>query len=295
MLLAELVEEYEAKPIADASEELYPGLHDALALGKHYSEGVKKRLLEVGDDIHAIDRAQQIGGWKTQNAMEKDERISQFLHSALGACANAAVVGRLPRTRRGFGAPAKLLGKCSLTTTTCLKRLANSLGLAIFRPSWAKRTSFELASYEVRGQITEFRSLSKYVDVYMMAPVDHYSVTEHTKSDQDGSVIAPSGWEQAFAAVDMMIPHLRMMEKKTETAMREMQDRLDKLALKVERAAVVAAQVARAKTEERPAIGDPLLFAVQRGADLDDFDYARVGPCWCPDIDADLVRELLGD
>jgi hypothetical protein len=109
-------------------------------------------------------------------------------------------------------------------------------------------------------------------DVYVLSPLQFYDVNKHIKSNVDKDIYCPQ-YEQAFFAINALIPTLRQTENRLnnlEGIQRQMQE--------------AAARSIR--------IEDPMLFAIPKSKTIHGDVNAIIGTCWGKDISSSVIKSL---
>jgi hypothetical protein len=109
-------------------------------------------------------------------------------------------------------------------------------------------------------------------DVYVLSPLQFYDVNKHIKSSVDKDIYCPQ-YEQAFFAINALIPTLRQTENRLsnlEGIQRQMQETAAR-SIKIE---------------------DPMLFAIPKGKTVYSDVNAIIGTCWGKDISSSVIKSL---
>jgi hypothetical protein len=183
-----------------------------------------------------------------------------------------------------------------------VRAIADAIGFLIMPFVTLDTKVVEQADPQTRTAVRDFdRILRTWCDIYVLAPVEFYSVEQHARADVDGDVYAPPQIEQAFMAINMVLPmfrtmlaELRAVNKRLDQAEKELQN-LAKRVSALERAVEQQRREAAARAAARVSdltMRDPMMLAVPKGQDIRTAPWALVGPCWGPDFDEVLAAAL---
>ena len=221
-----------------------------------------------------------------------------------------------------------IITKLSQTPTIKLggiKSVADSLDMIIFPFDYIDRNSFAKEDYTLQRKIDRFNdSLKSDYDMVVLAPINHYSLTNHAKSENADREIYAGKHSMVFTSVLMNIPMFRsilndlgelrdnveslsgtisnveknmeMMQKQI-TSLQKQLDQQKERQLKAEIAHQEAISSMSAKLSEMAfRVTDPVLFAIPKGTDINDMDnddtLCFVGPVWGPDFDGVALFKL---
>jgi hypothetical protein len=221
-----------------------------------------------------------------------------------------------------------ILTKLSQTPTIKLngiKNMADSLDMIIFPFDYIDRNSFADEDYTLQRRIDRFNdSLKSDYDMVVLAPINHYSLTNHAKSENADREIYAGKHSMVFTSVLMNIPMFRsilndlgelrdnveslsgtisnveknmeMMQKQI-TSLQKQLDQQKERQLKAEIAHQESISSMSAKLSEMAfRVTDPVLFAIPKGTDINDMNsddaLCFVGPVWGPDFDGVALFQL---
>jgi len=208
------------------------------------------------------------------------------------------------------------------------REIADKLGFVIVPFEYLDPRSFEDESTELKKAIKAFDAkLSDMYDIYVLAPVHHYSIAKHVRATSDLKIYPGKPCEQAFLAIDMAIPVFRsiflnldqLRNQAEETAehvnrnaaainankqeMKNLSRRVDTLQKQVERrradAIIEATKQEKLRNELRELRArdsfmayEPMMLAIPKDCGVEADVPAIVGPCWGPDFEEIVLTAL---
>lgn len=208
------------------------------------------------------------------------------------------------------------------------REIADKLGFVIVPFDYLDSRSFEDESAELKKAIAAFDArLSDMYDIYVLAPVHHYSIAKHVRATSDLKIYPGKPCEQAFLAIDMAVPVFRsiflnldqLRNQAEETAehvnrnaaainankqeMKNLSRRVDTLQRQVERqraeAIIEAAKQEKLRNELRELRAqnrfmayEPMMLAIPKDSSVEADVPAIVGPCWGPDFEEIVLTAL---
>ena len=208
------------------------------------------------------------------------------------------------------------------------REIADKLGFVIVPFEYLDPRSYEEESGELKKAIKAFdQKLSDLYDVYVLAPVHHYSIAKHVRAEGDLKIYPGKPCEQAFLAIDMAVPVFRsiflnldqLRTQAEETAehvnrnaaainankreMKNLSRRVDTLQKQVERqradAIIEAAkqeklrnELSELRAQNRFMAYEPMMLAIPKESSIEDDVPAIVGPCWGPDFEEIVLTAL---
>jgi hypothetical protein len=316
-------------------------LHDVVTLVKPKSTSKFEKMFDsVIDEANvAADFLRKIGAdtndmrKKTQAVIEKI-RIDSFNET----CSIPKALSLVPdvtgtpttgmRTVEAYRSPGSyyrddadaysMLSARPLSTTSKLRFITDTLGMAIIPFGALDSRSLAHEDYNVRAAVKSFSSQASQVgmDLYVIVPLELYDVLAHVNMD-DHSLSMPYSKDHAttLQTIGLQLPMFRAMNSainnldsrvgaleatqtiiKTQlvnlqnqmTTLQEDVGRLRKEAyiakIKAEEASAAAIKVIESRAATQWFATDPLIFAVRRGDKITDDAVAIIGPCWGPDF-----------
>ncbi|RLC45452.1 MAG: hypothetical protein DRH57_07970 [Candidatus Cloacimonadota bacterium] len=221
-----------------------------------------------------------------------------------------------------------IITKLSQTPTIKLsgiKSMADSLDMIIFPFDYIDKNSYGDEEYSLIRKIDRFNdALKDTYDMVVLAPINHYSLTNHAKAINADREIYAGKHSMVFTSVLMNIPMFRsilndlgelrdnveslsgtisnveknmeMMQKQI-TSLQKQLDQQKERQLKAEIAHQEAISSMSAKLSEMAfRVTDPVLFAIPKGTDINDMNSDEtlcfVGPVWGPDFDGVALFQL---
>lgn len=236
----------------------------------------------------------------------------------------------LNNIHRNFSSISQNIFKFSKSPRFNLKSLVDvvdSLGFVIIPFQYLNKKSYASETYEVRQGIVDFmyvvENTYKNMQAYVACPASYYDIQAQINNDTGCDIFASSKVDQAFFALNMVIPTLRALsaDNNQNKAMlnnivnqinninnniANLQEKLEReISIRIENerrqaeARVKAELDAMIKAQEENAAmqrwlaEEPLLFAIEKGKKLTDSKViATMGPCWGPDFQ-DIVFESM--
>ncbi len=200
------------------------------------------------------------------------------------------------------------------TTLSSVRKVADALHMVLIPEAYLRSESVGRGEYEVQSAISAFKAMVEdYMWIYVLCPVDHYSVQRHIESSVELPIISPPSLSQAFMAITMSVPMFRAMRKDIETMKTEMRNyreriesverevanlrsRVNEMASRLDEEIKARAAVEEARARDESARwypSDPMMLGIP-GVKAPCFDgSAIVGPCWGPDF-PDIVATSIG-
>ncbi len=248
------------------------------------------------------------------------ERIqTQLLNARAGILIES---GALPEELLFEGDPITLAAQSPKVLLADVRRMADRLSFLLMPFEYLDDRAYQLENYQVTAAIKGFvQDLANWFDIYVLAPIQYYSVNKHVRAKTDSSLYAGKDVAQAFIALAMSIPMFRAIlgdvedlrqrvdrvnarVVSVETELKNLARRIDELQVQAQRqqAEALLAQerttALQRQLETEISRGafialDPVLLAVPKGTGPQADGVAIVGPCWGPDF-ADVIINALG-
>ena len=192
-----------------------------------------------------------------------------------------------------------------------VRPLADKLGFAVLPFEYLADESWEEETYEKQRSIQAFSELKPWFNIYVMTPLDFYSVQKHVKSKEDLPIYSPSFAAQSFMAISMAIPMFRSMrgdieqlaqnDRRLANQLQSVNEEIKNLKLRVDDLAKAIDQQTReaaaARVREKELIQrleeyearfvplDPMMLAIPKDISIRDAKgHCIVGPFWGPDF-----------
>lgn len=223
-----------------------------------------------------------------------------------------------------FNTQSDVLTKLSETPKTSLsdlKLLANKLNMVIIPWEYLNDDSYKNESWERRREIRTFDSdLSGKFSLFVLCPINHYSLIKHAKSKNPSLPVYSGNHGMVFTSIMFNIPMFRSIlndlqgvKDKISTISNSissineninlMQKQLDQIQQQVnfQRLALIQQQEEIKSLNAQLSslaftVTDPLLFAVKKDTDIcnpnTDNELAFIGPVWGPDFNGVAIHEL---
>ena len=209
-----------------------------------------------------------------------------------------------------------------------VRAIVDKLGFVVIPFGYLDPRSYAEESFEMKSAIETFnRRLKDIYDIYVVAPVHHYSIDKHVRAEADLPLYAGEPCQQAFMAINMAVPMFRSLmmsvdqlrEHSTQVAkqvnantslldkhsqeLKNLNRRVSELREQVERqraeALIAKAEQKRLQEELRTLRSEsrfwayePMMLAIPKGVSISEDVPAIVGPCWGPDFE-DIVMAAL--
>lgn len=291
-------------------------MKDALPITK---SGELMKALEVAHDFRyrsgQIDELlpySDFGGIEEHNLRNMRARlmgkVSGFRVEVLGR------TGSLPLALQTEDDYLTRLARTPKVELRAVREVADKLGFAVMPFSYLDKRSYEKESSQMQMSIGSFVSeCSQAFQIYVLAPVDFYSIKQHVMAKEDLPIYAGHHADQAFMALTMALPmfremiddisHLNKAQAKTQKGLKDLDTRLQELAVKVEqlqkneiareaKEREMVAEIERLRREQASFIArDPMLLALPKGSSILEDGFGFVGPCWGPDF-PDIIATL---
>lgn len=203
-----------------------------------------------------------------------------------------------------------------------IRDIADKLGFIVLPFQYLDDRSYSTEHHNTQQAIKNFsENLSPWFNVYVLSPVEFYSVYKHVKSSSDLPIYASQTSSQAFMAIEMMIPMFRTLDnnvgnlrlQNTEIAkavnkaaeeLKNLARRVNELQAQIDRQRLQALiqeqenkklreQLEEARQEREFFAREPLMLAIPKNTSINDDTLALVGPCWGPDF-KDIVFTSVG-
>lgn len=204
-----------------------------------------------------------------------------------------------------------------------VKDIVDKFGFVAMPASCLHEDAYNLAEWPKRKQIDRFKSFKDSFEVYVIAPLEYYSLENHVRKNTDESPVYSGVHEQTFNAITITLPMFRTMDTQITTLTKDSQmmatnlrviqtglnqmrtsiNRLQEQFDKQQKAQMLQAlkleeQKRELEAMERSRIRsmDPLMIAFKKGTDINSEEFNElpcfVGPCWGPDF-SELVATAL--
>lgn len=218
------------------------------------------------------------------------------------------------------------ISKTSIISGSDVKAITDKFGFITIPYNCLNEDSFKNESYSKKNEISSFIKNEEYFDIYVITPVEYYSVENHVYKNTEEKEIYAGQHSMIFASVTINIPMFRSIlntvanisddvnSLKTETSvikssLAQMQTTLQNLQRQVEKQQAQMIQQQIQINEQEQSIKsmqrfqemilrviDPIMIAVKKGVNInsDEFDEEAcfVGPCWGPDFDEKVSMAL---
>jgi len=215
------------------------------------------------------------------------------------------------------------ISNTSIISGQDVKTITDKFGFITIPYNCLNEKSFENESYQKKSEIKNFAQNSDLFDIYVITPVEYYSIENHVYKNTQELGIYAGQHSMIFASVTINIPMFRSVLNtvanigdevnilKAETtgiknSLSQMQTTLQNLQRQVDKQQqmLIEQQIQikqQAETMQRfeemtLRVVDPIMIAVKKGVNInsDEFDKSNcfVGPCWGPDFDTKVAFAL---
>ena len=229
------------------------------------------------------------------------------------------------RMRKYWDTLARLSDSPSITLSSA-RDLADKLDMVLFPFGYIDSRSYNSENYDMKQMISKFnKEVTEYgYDVYVLAPLNHYSLTSHVKHKNPAKPIYAGKNSMVFTSISLNIPLFRTIMNELDTLrdsvdnlngtisnvkqnMQLMQDQITNLQRQVDlqREQQIKQQLENenklkalnSKLEEMAFnVTDPVMIAFPKGTDINNpADFIKngiVGPVWGPDFDGVALYSL---
>jgi len=197
--------------------------------------------------------------------------------------------------------------------------------MIVFPFDYIDTSSYKDEQYEIRNSIIRFvTDLKSEFDLVVLAPINHYSLTNHAKAENANKQIYAGKHSIVFTSVLMNIPIFRSIINdlselrdnvdslngtisNVEHNMKMMQNQLTSLQKQIDQQKEQQIKQQIKHTQEISAMSeklsemafrvtDPVVFAIPKDTDINDMNNDEiagyVGPVWGPDFDSVALFQL---
>lgn len=206
-----------------------------------------------------------------------------------------------------------------------IKKLAMDLDMIVVPFEYLDSQSYASETYKTRNSIKSFaEALHTSFELYVLCPINHYSLSNHAKSENPNKQIFAGKHSMIFTSVLMNIPMFRsilndlselrdnvdvlkgtisnvkknmeMMQLQINNLQKQVDQQKEQM-LKQQIAQEAQIQSLSKKLSEMEfRVTDPVLFALPKNIDINDFNHDSmcgfVGPVWGPDFDGVALYNL---
>lgn len=284
------------------------GIADA-ALAKAMGGGSKNAFIKHAEDLHmkAIcyrvvmnDVAEGNKGLASREAAISDALAQACVEYVLSTAQTPEFAKLFERSDADVNGVLNALLEMPRMSLSNMRKVADALGFVLIPFDYLDARSYEKETDAKKKTIERFHAdLGAWFDLYAIAPLGHYSLERHVASSSELGLRVPNKYEQAFMALDMVMPILREVKalgkrvEKHEKVLTETVSRLNKLEQRIEQERIERIAAETAARNRAFTFNDPMMFALPKGSSLENDGTALIGPAWGPDLE-DILLTAFG-